>query len=210
MMKRENCYAACVSGAMTIRPLRELALATRRFSPRSMNSKRTCISTFTSKITCCFHVRSTWRGGKGDAGQVRSRKGSIGDAGADLRDYRRPGTPAVVPAGVLYRDRADFHVAPGNVSWRLELDEHQQPSRSWNRLCGLDSGPWSRADLRLDRHLHPWDWLLLDPQTAAHEAFCPVGTVDLLDFVDLGRGAALDNRRLRMALAVVAAGVSGA
>src|SRR5215469_1185246 len=209
-MKQENCCAACVTGAMTIRPLREHALATRRFFPRSMNSKGTCTSTFTWKITCCFRVRSTWRRGKGDAGHVRNRKESSGDAGAHLRDYRRAGTPAVLPTGVLYRDRADFHAAPGNVSWCLELDEHQQPSRSRNRLCWLDSGPWSRADLRLDWHLHPWDWLLLDPQTAAQEAFCAVGAVDLLDFVDLGRGAALDNRRLRMAVAVVASRVRSA
>src|SRR5215469_10528064 len=206
MMRRENCCAACVSGAMTTRPPRELVSAIRRFTPRSMNSKRTCTSTFTWKIMCCFPVPSGWSGGNGAARDTR--KG--GGAGANLRDYRRTGTPALPPSGVICRDRARFHAAPGNVSWCLEPDDDQQPSRCRNRLGWLDSGPWSRADLRLDRHLHAWDWLLLHPQTAAPEAFCAAGAVDLLDFVDVGRGIALDNGRLRMAVAVVPSRVCGA
>src|SRR5215472_16221564 len=210
MMTREICCAACVTGAKIISPPRVLALAIRRFSPRSRNSKRTCTSTFIWKIMCCFRVPLRWSGANRDARHVRNRKGTIREPGANLRDHSHAGTPAVPHAGVLRGDRADFHAAPRDVSWCLELDKHQQPSRSRNRSCWLDSGPRPRSDLRLDLHIHSWDWLLLHPQAAAHETFRAVGAVDFLDIMDVGRDTALDHRRLRMAVAVAASRISGA
>src|SRR5215469_1408765 len=208
-MTRETCCAACVTRATIIRPPRELASATRRFSPRSMNSNGICTSTFTWKITCSFRVPSRWSRANRAARPVRNRKRNIANAGANLRTYSRTGTPAVPHAGVLCRDRADFHAASRNVPWGLELDEHQQPSRGGNRSCWLDPGPRSGADLRLDRHIDSWDWLLLHPQAAAHEAFRAARAVDFLDLVDLGRGAALDHGCLPVALAMVISRICG-
>src|SRR5215469_18783834 len=84
---------------------------------------------------------------------------------------------------------------------------HQQPSLGRDCLSGLDPGARTRAGIRMDWKFHPWNWLLLDSETAADAAVRSLGTVDFTRDVVLRRNVALGCRCLPMALAHIVAAI---
>ena len=112
-------------------------------------------------------------------------------------------------AHALHRDRSGVHASAGNVPRRLELAVDQQPPRCEFGLCRMDPGTWPRADLRLDRHVHPRHRFLFHSQVAAHESVRAAGCMGVLGALDVGREPALADRCLPVAMARRAAGIRG-
>src|SRR6185437_4260935 len=108
---------------------------------------------------------------------------------------------ALAFADRLCRRRIVLHAATRNFSGSMEPAFDQQPSLSRDCLSGVDTGARTRAGIRLDRQLHSGHRLLLDSEASADETFRSVGPLDFMVTVVFGGDAALDSRRLRMALA---------
>ena len=127
-----------------------------------------------------------------------------------LLDHR-VSTAAAENAGIIGRERQKslmlrawiasglfFMALPGTLlgfSNLMAISTHHGLGAS---AGGVDSGPRSRAGIRLDRQLHSWNRILF---AAIAWAIGCQDSADLLRSVDLGRCDAMDSKHLRLALA---------
>src|SRR5215469_6837728 len=154
--------------------------ATRPCIGRWQNSNAICTSMYTLKTTSCSRGQSKWSATKhATADQCRGTQ-SFASAGEHHRIHCRSRGSALAFADRLYRQRLVLHATAGNVSGSVEPPGDQQPPLSRNRFSGLDTGARTRPSLWLDRQLHSWHRLLLDPKTSTDEAVFSMGAMDFI------------------------------
>src|ERR1017187_5915367 len=91
----------------------------------------------------------------------------------------------------------------------MESGFDQRPAVSGGTLPGLATGPRACSDLRLDRHVHHRDWLLLALENGRTDAHRRESRVDELGAMDWRRQPSMGGQYHRVSLACPVAGISG-
>src|SRR5690349_8633620 len=117
--------------------------------------------------------------GEGDVGFSTGCRLKAGVAGRQDEIYHGPGHRAGAVTLALVDDlhchRLDLYAVAGDLSWRVESHQDQQPRSGQLRFPGLDSGPRPRTIIRLGGHVHPGYRLLLHSEAAEAGAVFALG-----------------------------------